>query len=339
MERKGILAAGNFIVDVVKLVNDWPQQESLTDIVEQSFANGGGAYNLLKDLAFLKLPIPLKAIGLVGQDAYGQRIIEDCTMHQIDVSDIQKTPLAATSFTDVITVKDNGKRTFFHNRGANALLDIQHLNLGQSNARIFYLAYLLLLDKLDEMDENGMTGAAKVFKTANDLGFITATDLVSINRADFKPVIEAALPFIDYLFLNEVEAARLTGFQTEKDGNVMPDALIASAQELLRQGVRRWVVLHHCHGAVAVSNTGQVVWQGSVCMPQNAIRGTVGAGDAFAAGVLAGVHEGLDMQFCLEQGVCVAAASLRHVASSDGVKPLQDCLALGKKYGYYPTGI
>jgi hypothetical protein len=37
---------------------------------------------------------------------------------------------------------------------------------------------------------------------------------------------------------------------------------------------------------------------------------------------------------CLRLGVCVAAASLKGAATSDGVQPLAQCLALGETYGY-----
>ena len=45
-------------------------------------------------------------------------------------------------------------------------------------------------------------------------------------------------------------------------------------------------------------------------VPPGEIRSSNGAGDAFAAGVLLGLHEGLPVERCLVQGVCVAAVSL-----------------------------
>ena len=50
-QRKGILAAGNFIVDHVKIIDDYPQQDMLASIVSESQSNGGGPYNVLKCLA------------------------------------------------------------------------------------------------------------------------------------------------------------------------------------------------------------------------------------------------------------------------------------------------
>jgi sugar/nucleoside kinase (ribokinase family) len=64
------------------------------------------------------------------------------------------------------------------------------------------------------------------------------------------------------------------------------------------------------------------------------IAGTAGAGDAFCAGVLLGLHEGWELPRCLQTGVCVAAASLSHPTCTGGMKSLSACLSLGKKYGY-----
>ena len=51
--RSGILAGGNFIVDHVKIVDHYQEHEMLESILSESMSNGGGPYNVLKDLARL----------------------------------------------------------------------------------------------------------------------------------------------------------------------------------------------------------------------------------------------------------------------------------------------
>ena len=53
--RQGILAAGNFIVDYVKVIDGYPAQDMLASILSESRSNGGGPYNVLKDLAAMKV--------------------------------------------------------------------------------------------------------------------------------------------------------------------------------------------------------------------------------------------------------------------------------------------
>ena len=118
MERSGIIAGGNWLIDHVKVIDVWPEQDSLATILEESWGNGGGPYNVLKDLAKLGAEFPLEGIGLVGEDASGERIREDCRAHGIDVRQLRTTREAPTSFTDVMTVAATRRRTFFHQRGA-----------------------------------------------------------------------------------------------------------------------------------------------------------------------------------------------------------------------------
>ena len=118
--RHGLLAGGNWIVDQVKLIDVYPQPEQLGNILGQSPGTGGGPYNVLMNLARSGVPFPLYGAGLVGQDALGEGILADCRRHKIDTRALTQTALAPTSFTDVMTVKSSGRRTFFHARGANA---------------------------------------------------------------------------------------------------------------------------------------------------------------------------------------------------------------------------
>ncbi len=95
---------------------------------------------------------PLAAAGLVGNDANGGWILRDCEAAGIDIAQLQQTDLAPTSYTDAMTVSGSGRRTFFHQLGANALLGERHFDFSGTEAKIFHLGYLLLLDGLAERD-------------------------------------------------------------------------------------------------------------------------------------------------------------------------------------------
>jgi sugar/nucleoside kinase (ribokinase family) len=334
MERSGILAGGNFIVDIVKMIDLWPPQESLANISHQYSSNGGGAYNLLKDLAAMQANFPLEAAGLVGNDHWGHWITDDCKASGIDTRQLQTTALADTSFTDVMTVEAGGRRTFFHYRGANALLSKAHIDLRQSRACIFHLAYMLLLDRLDTLDDHGVSEASTLLREASELGFITSADLVSVSDPAFRPVVLSSLPYTDILFLNEFEAEKLTGIQVVENGKLLPELARQACRKLMDDGVRVWVLLHFPDGAVAMGANNAWLVQGSVQVPEARIAGTVGAGDAFAAGVLMGVHNQWPMEEALKLGVCAAAACLTHATCSGGIVPVPDCKALGEQYGY-----
>ena len=327
----GLLAGGNWIVDHVKMIDVWPAQDALANISTQSDGNGGGPYNVTKNLAKLGCGFPLAGIGLIGRDADGETIFFDCAAHGIDASAIQQTSAAPTSYTDVMTVSSTGRRTFFHQHGANALLDLPHFDLAKSSARIFYLGYLCLLKTLDTLDETGRTKASHIFEQARAAGMTTVADLVSNETGDFSAIVNPSLPYLDYLFLNEYELARLVGASATKS----PVQLESQARDVLQRGVRNAVIVHLPEGALCVARNQSAILQPSVRVSANQIIGTAGAGDAFSAGFLLGLHEGWNFQRCLELAVCAAAASLRDATCSAAVEQWQNCLALGRKMGFH----
>ena len=335
--RSGLLAGGNWIIDLVKMIDVYPQPEQLANIRSQSQGTGGAPYNVLVDLARSGTPFPLFAAGLVGKDALGEHILQTCRENKIDVRHLGTTAKAPTSFTDVMTEQGHGRRTFFHARGANALWRGDDLDFDKIPVRIFHLGYLLLLDALAEPDPRFGTKAARLLARAQAAGVKTCADVVSEDSDRFARIVNPALKHVDYCILNEIEAGKTTGFKIRQpDGPLDTVALRHAAGALLQQGVRELVVVHFPEGAFARTRKGEDFWQSSLKLPPKYIGGTAGAGDAFCAGVLYGLHEDWDLQRCLLTGVCIAAASLSDATCTSGVKSLNTSLALARKLGFAP---
>lgn len=335
--RSGLLAGGNWIIDQVKIIDVFPKRESLANILSQSPGTGGAPYNVVINLAKLGAPFPLAGAGLVGKDALGTAILEDCQRHKVDTKFLKATPAASTSYTDVMTEKADGKRTFFHNRGANALWKGEDLDFTKTKAKIFHLGYLLLLDALDAPDKKWVTRGAGLLAAAQAAGLKTCVDVVSEDSNRFAQIVTPALKYTDYCILNELEAGSTTGFKIRKaDGKLDTVALRHAAGAMLQLGVKEIVVIHFPEGGFARTRDGKDFWQSSLNIPAKAIAGTAGAGDAFCSGVLYGLHEGWDLQRCLLTAVCVAAASLSDPTCTAGVKKLEECLALPKKFKVRP---
>ena len=68
---------------------------------------------------------------------------------------------------------------------------------------------------------------------------------------------------------------------------------------LIERGVSALAVVHFPAGCVAAAPDGRTWRQGSVRLPREQVRSTVGAGDAFAAGVFLGLHDGWPVERCL----------------------------------------
>ncbi len=213
-------------------------------------------------------------------------------------------------------------RTFFYHPGTNDLLadsDLPVEAVATSGARLFYLGYLNLLGAMDAIT-NGSTGAARVLARAQAAGMITAVDLVSTDRAEFRRTVEAALPHTDFLFLNEGEAARATGIAIS--GPEEAAAMTAAARQLITGGVGQAVVIHSPALALWQARGAAPLILRPDPVPPDQIVSPVGAGDAFAAGCLYGLHEGWPPEACLRLGHRAAAAALKGATATEAIPPL-----------------
>jgi sugar/nucleoside kinase (ribokinase family) len=334
--RSGILAGGNWIVDRIKFVDTYPSQDALANIISETFANGGSPFNLLIDLARLGARFPLSGVGMIGADDDGEWIRRQCAAHEIDATQLHTHPSAHTSYTDVMTVQRTGRRTFFHQRGANAFLDDAAFDFSAVSARYFHLGYLLLLDCLDRTDREFGTVAARTLFRAQQAGCKTSIDVVSEDSQRFAQIVVPALKYVDYCFLNEFELERTTGSRIRGDQALDLTALKAAANQLLGAGVREWVLVHFPEGACAVDRGGNLWVQGSLRVPAERIVSSVGAGDAFAAGVLYGMHAQVSIETVLRYGVSAAASCLMGVGASDGIRRIEECMGLEREFGVHP---
>lgn len=328
---KGIVGGGNFIVDYVKTVDVFPAEQTLANIRREFTNTGGAPYNVLRNLAVLGADYPMVCIGRIGDDAAGRYILEDCAQFGIDMSCVQVMPDLPTSYTLVMVVESTGKRTFFHQRGANALHVPDDYNFTGFSGYHFHYGYLLLLDAMDEPDDECGTRAARVLKMAKEAGLTTSIDLVSEASDRFRNALRPCLQHADIVFMNEYESSQASGVNLVSDGLVQTDRIAEMMSELRPQGM---VALHWAEGAAACLPSGEVIVQPSVAMPQERIASVVGAGDAFASGFLLGYLRGESLQECLRLGVCCGASCVTGLGCTDGVMTENECNALAERYGY-----
>lgn len=336
MDRSGVLCAGTVVVDVAKVVDRFPTPERLAVIESVTPSTGGPALNLAVDLARLGAGYPLGIVGVVGRDEHADFVLAELGRLGVDATGLRRTDTAATAFTDAMILRDTGARSFFHHVGANALFAATDVNLAASTARILHMGAPGLHPAMD----GAGPGWATVLAAARAAGMHTNLELVSLEPQRLRDVALPCLPHLDSLIVNEVEAASLAGVDlaaTTADGVTDWSAIEALARRLIEMGVHRLVAVHFPAGCVAATSDGLVYRQGSVRMPADRLVSAVGAGDAFASGVIHGVHEGWPVDDCLRAGVWTAAACLTGSGTSDGVGPLADCLALGERYGYRAT--
>lgn len=333
-KRNGLLAGGLWLIDSTKSIDRYPEAGRLATILEVTPSNGGGAFNVLVDLAKLQADFPLSGVGLIGDDVAADWILERCRHFGIVTEALQRCADQPTAGTDVMTERGSGQRTFFYHPGANRELSSQHFPLSSSPARILYLGYPGLLPRLDALQpDSGRTGVADLLERAHHAGFITAVDLVSAETNDWAS-IASALPWIDLLFINEWEAAHLLRRSPLPEKSLSATSLAEMGRQLIDHGVRRAAMVHCSQGAVCVPKEGSSLQLGAVRVPADELLGTCGAGDAFTAGFLLSYHRGQSWNDCLTLATCAAAMCLNDLRSSEGIGPAADCLAYGRRHGF-----
>ena len=320
-----IVLAGNVLLDVVKQVDMWPAQGRLASILGQRRACGGSVCNTGVFLKTLDPSFEVCACGKVGADEYGDWLRAFMEGKGLDVSRVRRTDAAPTSFTDVMSVVGTGERTFFHARGANALFAPDDIDLDTLDCDLFHLGYLLLLDGLDAPDAAYGTVAARLLHDVQARGIPTSVDLVSEQSDRFARIVCPALKYCDHLVVNEFEGEQATGLSCrDAGGKVTATALRRIAEALLAMGVRRSVTLHCPEMGVALTADGTFAAVGSLELPSGWIKGAVGAGDAFCAGMLHSIVTGAVPADGLALASACAAANLAAPDSVSGALSLEE---------------
>lgn len=304
--RKGFVSAGSWLVDSVKMIEKYPAPGNLITIESVQVGLGGCAHNVLVDLAKMDTGLPLYAGGCIGDDDNGRYVLAEIEKNKIDGRNMTVIPGELTAYTDVMAEKGGRSRTYFHYRGANAALDICHLSSIDTNARIFHLGYLLLLDKLDEFDPEYGVRAARALDMLQKKGYKTSVDVVSEESDRFAKIVQPCLSYIDYLIINEIEAAQCANIPIRMaDGSYTLERVKEAAAFLLNKGVGSQVTIHFPEGGYTIHKKGEEAFVPSYKIVPENIVSTVGAGDAFCAGMLYAIHE----DYPIEQALRFANAS------------------------------
>ena len=332
--KKGICCAGNMIVDITYPIAAWPNQGELTHITEGiQTSTGGSVCNTICDLARLDPNLHLVASGYAGHDAEGDFILQEMGKYpNIDLSMVRRD--GRTSFTAVMSNNQTKERTVFQHAGAHAYYGEGDMDWDALDVDIFHIGYILLLPALDAEDDAYGTKMAKLLHRVQKMGIKTSIDVVSESGDRFARLVTPALKYADYCVINELEAQQTTGvLLRDPDGRLHPENMLIALKALKELGVSTWAVIHCPEMGCGIDENDRYFEVPSLKLPAGYIQGTVGAGDAFCAGILYAAESGMSLEQGLRLAACTAAASLSEVSASDGVKTVAEVLELYDRYG------
>jgi sugar/nucleoside kinase (ribokinase family) len=187
--------------------------------------------------------------------------------------------------------------------------------------------------RMDAQWQGDANGWVTVLKAARRVGLQTNLELCTVRPERLRGLILPCLPHLDTLIVNDSEIGALAEMATVQDGRTDIDACAAASAAMLEQGAMHLVTIHFPEGAITAMRSGETIFVPSVEVPHDAIAGPNGAGDAFAAGFMYGLHEDWAIMDCLRLGHAAAACSLRTAGTTDGVVGWQECLDIARRWG------
>ncbi|QWF71394.1 hypothetical protein KEF85_02595 [Methylomonas paludis] len=256
--------------------------------------HGGKGFNVA--IGLHRLDMPVLGVFAVGADAAGQGLRQ--VLKQEGVSDQYVVSVGSSSGFGVGFIAGHGENFLAVYPGANAELSPAHLTaaLAQLDAHSYVYAQF----------EIGDAPILAAFEYARKLGAGTV-----LNPSPWRQPSAELLGLTDVLIVNQTEAIRLLNRSDSRHNPDWPVWWAEWRQQTGWQG-KLLVTTLGAQGSIAIPRDEQAVY--CPARPINMLDAT-GAGDAFSAGLLAGLAAGKSWSATLQ----LANACGAWVASSPGV--------------------
>ena len=210
---------------------------------------------------------------------------------------------------------------------------MEDIEINKLDCKIFHIGYILLLDALDQEDEEYGTKMARLLARISERGIKTSIDVISEDGDRFAEKVIPALKYCDYTIMNEIESCGVSGLSPRKvDGTIDVENIKKTMELFLEYGVREKVIIHCSEAGFLLNRQGEFYVVPSLVLPEGYIKGSVGAGDAYAAACLYGIYHGYGDEYLLEFAAAAAACNLSGFDSVSGMKSVKEIEALNRQY-------
>ena len=261
---------------------------------------GGDAAN--EAMALARLGRRPMLVSKLGRDAAGDFVLGELASAGVDTSAVVREEGLDTGI-NVVLVTPDGERRFLTNRNGSlrrlGLADILPALEGEAfrDVRLACLASLFVSPELTIRD------AAALLSRLKARGITLCADTTRPKRGETATDLAPVLELLDFFLPNLEEAAALTG---ETDPDAIADALLARGLGC---------------AAVKLGGRGCLVKGRGLRALVPAVPGvrrvdTTGAGDAFAAGFMAGILEGREILACARWANAVASVCVERVGAT-----------------------
>ncbi len=299
IKKFDVATVGIHIVDILgRPVSAIPDGQGLALLDEIRMTVAGTAAGTSVDLA--RLGMAVATFGVIGADELGVWLTEKMKREGIDVSGLAVDNRKPTSAT-MLPIRPNGERPALHVIGANALLSIDHLDWDTiANTKVLHIGGTFLMESFDGEP------TAEALRRAKELGATTTLDIIGVPGADVEAILGPCFPYLDYFLPNDEDALMLSGTDTFSD----------AVKWFNDRGVGGTVITMGPNGAL-VTVGGNI--EAQVPTYQVDVVDTTGCGDAFSAGFITGLVEGLDPVASAEIGVTAGSQVATGLGSDAGI--------------------
>ncbi len=241
------------------------------------FASGGGGTNTAA--TFASQGFKVAYCGTIGEDNFGNSIIDELKKNKIDTSLIKKTKSKPTNIS-IFLAYPGKDRTILVYRGASDVLEKKDIPWDRiKNAKWFYLAPFS--GKLTAFTEDLVNFAKKnKIKVALNPGYNQLTLP--------KPILQRILNKVDILILNKEEASLLTKTSYKKEKEVFQKI------DEITKGI---AIMTKGQDGVVVSD-GEYLYRAD-SLKLKGVDAT-GAGDSFGSGFVSGIIKKNDIVFAIQ---------------------------------------
>jgi sugar/nucleoside kinase (ribokinase family) len=305
-KNKPIICLGILVADVVgRPLRAVPDPGRLVLVDEMSLHTGGCASNSATALA--RLGLPVEVIGKVGADSFGDFVLNALSERGIGTQGVKRDQKVGTSAT-MVMVSPDGERRFVHYIGANARLTLGDIDLSMVKAgSILHVAGSLVMPGIDGKP------TAELLRQASQAGVTTFLDTVWDDTGRWMEILAPCLPHIDYFVPSLPEGQALTGL----------DAPAEIARFLIDRGVKNVGLKMGVDGCLVMTADGQTIRIPSF---QVDVVDATGAGDAFAAGFIAGVWHKWPLEKTAKFSNAVGALCVTGVGAAGGLRSLSETI-------------
>ncbi len=284
------------------VVPQFGQVERLVDGAELTIGGSGG----IMAAGAARLGLRTALVGMIGDDLFGSFMRDALAQRGVDTGAIVVDASARTGLTVILSRP--GDRAILTFPGSIAALSADGaISDLITRTRHVHVASYFLQTSL-------VPGLATLFQQARHAGATTSIDPNWDPSERWDGGLREVLAVTDLFLPNAEEATRIAGRHDPAD----------AARSLARVGPVVAVKLG-AEGALAASADGELVRAASPADTEPV--DTVGAGDSFDAGVLAGLLSGSNMERALALGCACGALSTRAVGGTTAQPTLEEALA------------